>query len=705
MTDTTARPSELFALLIGIDYYLGNEAPDGAFYDSLNGCVNDILGAQKFLQERLKLDDAHLFKLTATNLGIAAAEPPEALPTRKNIIAAFDALTDTAQAGDQIYIHYSGHGGRALTIYPDLKGADGLDESIVPMDIGSPDVNYVRDLEIATLLKRMVDKGLVVTLVLDSCHSGGATRGNPNARVRSARGNQIDRAVRRLDNLVGTPQELQALWMNTPKTKTRGVEAVSGWLPEPKGYVMLAACRANELANEDEFGDAVHGALTYWLLDALQNVTRETTYAQLHNRLVGKVHSRFVAQTPQLEGDMTRTLFGSDHLTSRFAINVLAYDAAKKQVRVNVGQSGLVNVGATLAIYPGDARDFSDVQARIALAQVTELGGGDSIATVTEILDATKPLDAGAQAVVLNTGRLDLVRRVAFITRADVPQTIDQAQALRAVQDAIAAEQAARAAAGETSLIESADAKTSPHYQISVNARGEYEISDSGGTPFPNLSPALRVDDSTAPSHVAKRLEHLARYHAIVELENYDDASPLADKLVAQLLLPPPSWQRGQKIDFAASTAAETNAALGVGETFILQITNKSKKVLNFAVLDLAPDWSVKQIFPGEDEATATLEPGKTVYKVYRTTLGEAYQTGTDILKVMATTETGSFRWLELMPLGGGPRATRGAQTPRTALEALLNSINFPATRGVETVRAASQEWVSVQVQLTVTRS
>ncbi len=701
MSATNPR-AELFALLIGIDYYTGNQAPDGAYYESLRGCVPDILGVQKFLQERFALDDAHLYKLTATNLGIMVQEPPDAQPTRANIIRAFNAVTDAARVGDQIYIHYSGHGGRAATIYPDLKGADGLDESIVPMDIGSLDVNYLRDLEIATLLKRMTDKGLVVTLVLDSCHSGGATRGNSNARVRSARDNQIDRAARRIDNLVGTPQELQALWQNIPKT--RGAESLSGWLPEPKGYVLLAACRANELANEDRFGDEVHGALTYWLLDALQTARADTTYVQLHNRLAAKVHSRFVSQTPQLEGDMTRAVFGSERITTRFAFNVLAYDAAKNQVRVNVGQSALVNVGATLALYPNDARNFDDIKTRQALAQITELGGGDSIATVTEIFDATKPIQAGSQAVVLNAGRLDLVRAVALVTRADLDASIAQAQALDAVRAAMAANETERAANGETSLLELARENVSPHYQISVNARGEYEIGDATGTPFPNMLPVLHIDAPDAPAQIVKRLEHLAHYHALVELENYDDDSPLADKLVSQLLRPPASWQRGQKLDLRACEVLPVNAQFGIGDYFVLLLANKSKQVLNFAVLDLAPDWSVAQILPGQDEATATLEAGKQTHTIYRTTLNDGFVSGTDIFKIIATTETGNFRALEMGALGSGRRGTRGARKPQTALDALLDSIAFPATRGVETVRAASQEWTVTQVQFTVTR-
>lgn len=703
MNDPTRR-AELFALLIGIDYYRGNQLSDGVRYAPLRGCVNDIAGVEKFLRARLQLDDAHIFKLTATDAGIAALESPEKTPTRKNIIAAFDTVTNQARAGDQIYIHYAGHGGRAATVFPELKGADGLDESIVPMDIDAPDGNYVRDLEMATLLQRMVDKALVVFFALDACHSGGATRGNPNARVRTAQNQQIDYAPRPLDNRVGTPQELQAQWRAARAAQTRGVQAISGWLPEPNGYVLLAACRANELASEDEFDGKAHGALTFWLLDALQNLTPETTYAQLHQRLVGKVHTRFVSQTPQLEGEMTRRVFGSERLAARPSLYVLAYDAATKQARINVGQAGLAEVGATLALYPNDARDFSAVQARLALAQLIELGASDSLATVTEIFDAAKPPDAGSQALVLNTGRLDLIRRVAWVTRDDLAPTIPQADALRALADALSAAQTRHAQNGEMCWVEHAAENSSPDYQVAVNARGEYEIGDAVGTPFPNMLPPLRCAEPDAAAETLRRLEHLARYHAILALENNDQISPLADKLVAQILLPPPTWQRGNKIDFAACAPLSAQAALPLDAFAILRLVNTSRFVLNFAVLDLAPDWSVTQFLPGENQAMATLEPGRMLYQFFRARLPNGIASGAETFKIIATTEAGNFRWLELGALGMGPRGTRGAQAPRTALDVLLASVAFPASRGAPIARAANQAWTTTQIQFTMRR-
>ncbi|MEG4419920.1 hypothetical protein QUA70_15235 [Microcoleus sp. LAD1_D5] len=47
----------------------------------------------------------------------------------------------------------------------------GLDEALVPTDIGQPNSRYLRDLELAKLLEERVEKELVVTLVLDPANS------------------------------------------------------------------------------------------------------------------------------------------------------------------------------------------------------------------------------------------------------------------------------------------------------------------------------------------------------------------------------------------------------------------------------------------------------------------------------------------------------------------------------------------------------
>src|SRR5215831_1755970 len=166
MAETSLLKSKLYALLIGVDCYLPNSLPGGGFYPSLGGCVRDINLVENFFKNRLGLPAEQIFKLTATNNGTTTPpESKELWPTYENMVKAFNKITNTAQPGEQVYIHYSGHGGRSVTAYPNVKGANGLDESLVPTDIGDSEARYVRDLEIACLLKKMADKGLVVTVV------------------------------------------------------------------------------------------------------------------------------------------------------------------------------------------------------------------------------------------------------------------------------------------------------------------------------------------------------------------------------------------------------------------------------------------------------------------------------------------------------------------------------------------------------------
>src|SRR5204862_5835730 len=102
----------------------------------LGGCVSDISLMDDFLRTRLNVPDERIIKLTASGAGSKPQESPDRWPTKANIVAAFHALTRRAQKGDQVYIHYAGHGGRAVTLFSSVKADDGLDESLVPPDHG-----------------------------------------------------------------------------------------------------------------------------------------------------------------------------------------------------------------------------------------------------------------------------------------------------------------------------------------------------------------------------------------------------------------------------------------------------------------------------------------------------------------------------------------------------------------------------------------
>ena len=287
--------SALYALLVGINCYLPNKLSNGLFYNSLWGCVQDVLRVEDFLRSHLGLTDDRLIKLTSSRSETGEPpEPREQWPTYENIVNAFKELSKRAQPGDQVYIHYSGHGGRTPTTEPfyHLKGSDGIDEVLVPMDLGNSEGRYLRDTELQHLLKQMVDRGLVVTVVLDSCHAGGATRAAepvvaPESNGVTVRGiGEIDSTPRPFHSLVAAPQQLVRTWQSLANGATRAVQTDSGWLLEPEGYVLIAACCANEYANEVVFeGNEKNGALSYWLVDSLKQLGPGFTYEMLHDRI------------------------------------------------------------------------------------------------------------------------------------------------------------------------------------------------------------------------------------------------------------------------------------------------------------------------------------------------------------------------------------------------------------------------------------
>src|SRR5687768_3995281 len=109
----TSNSSGFHALLIGINQYLPNKLPNGLYYKSLQGCVPDVNLVEGFLRRELHVPNENIIKLTSSRPveGVEPPEPRSQWPTYENIVNAIERLTDVAQPGDQVLIHYSGHGG------------------------------------------------------------------------------------------------------------------------------------------------------------------------------------------------------------------------------------------------------------------------------------------------------------------------------------------------------------------------------------------------------------------------------------------------------------------------------------------------------------------------------------------------------------------------------------------------------------------
>jgi len=140
------------ALFIGINYV-------GTPYE-LYGCVNDAID----MQNQVK---TFYHKCTDTRL---ITDDTRMKPTRANILSSIDWLISGLQPGQNVMMHYSGHGG----IVRDVNGDEvtGMDSCIYPINNGS--IETITDDELRSRLAVKIPAGSKCFIVLDSCHSGTA---------------------------------------------------------------------------------------------------------------------------------------------------------------------------------------------------------------------------------------------------------------------------------------------------------------------------------------------------------------------------------------------------------------------------------------------------------------------------------------------------------------------------------------------------
>jgi Caspase domain/Domain of unknown function (DUF4384) len=153
------------ALLIGI-----NDYPDNI--GALAGCINDIDMQRELLINRFGFNSKDILTLT------------DGQATRQNILTSFEEhLINQAKPGDVVVFHFSGHGSRIS----DKPSCDEIalkvstqcaNSTIMPIDARNQPGSACDIMGHTIFLLMYALKTENVTIILDSCHSGGGKRGN-----------------------------------------------------------------------------------------------------------------------------------------------------------------------------------------------------------------------------------------------------------------------------------------------------------------------------------------------------------------------------------------------------------------------------------------------------------------------------------------------------------------------------------------------
>lgn len=280
-----------YALLIGIDDY--SNSP----FKSLLGAKNDITLIKTILINRFQFKDANITVLTDKEA------------THTAIRNQFQKLAQTVKFGDQVYIHYSGHGSSACDLNDDEKIGAGLDSTWTPYgarthDQAQPmardcielrqmaakaklapltdDLDHydILDDEINMWLDAIGRRTPFLIFVSDSCHSGTIVRGSRKPLTR------------------GVPTDL--------RLHPVGLQPFT---PQPLKGLRLSACRDDESAGEHQAGHQTYGMFTWFWAQSLTQASPGATWAELLRQTRARLYYHGARQHPQMEGDAQLTVF------------------------------------------------------------------------------------------------------------------------------------------------------------------------------------------------------------------------------------------------------------------------------------------------------------------------------------------------------------------------------------------------------------
>ena len=261
------------AFLVGIEDYklLPPWSPEAKGVTDLVGPVNDVRLIKKLLIERFHFNPRDIKVLTnreASYRGIREAF--------------FNWLIKGTKPGDLAIFYFSGHGSRVRDLDGDEE--DGFDEVLCPYDIDCENgKNLLLDDELGAWLRKLSKRTVVV--MIDSCHSGGATRGVKK-----------DYSVR----LEKTPMYIEK-FLPIKNYKSVLARGISNQKDIPEGVVFFAASKEDQVAGECKFPDGeFYGGFTYSVVQGIKRLKRPT-YKQVYQYSKEVISELRLPQEPLLE--------------------------------------------------------------------------------------------------------------------------------------------------------------------------------------------------------------------------------------------------------------------------------------------------------------------------------------------------------------------------------------------------------------------
>ncbi|KAI0549741.1 caspase domain-containing protein [Xylaria curta] len=659
MNSLLLSPVKHWAVLVGVNFYKRDKRDKD--FKSLDGCVRDVRTMREYLETGPNPVDIAI--LTATKPRTPdlqkPSEEPEYLPTVSNLTDKLQRVLMLAKKGDFVYIHYSGHGTR-IKSDEDTGIEHGIQTGtylhLVLLHPEHFDDHYYPCRFLASCLRKMVDKGLQVTLVLDCCFSGNVFRGDdvPGMRIRYVDYNPSIKCFVPLESST----DFTSAFDSDPTFRDSALPS-NQWLVNPVGYTILSACGPHETASEFWVPGtgARRGALSYFLMEALSTLRSrrvEATHESLYEQLRLNFRKSWPQQTPMRYGNSNLSFFGGAVTPSMSFVHVYTK-----------GGCLYLNAGDTHGVHEGDQYTISPLHSTEDDSKVSFTTKVHTVNALTSILE---PVEAHWQA-----------KLVASVSHRKIPIQLPLDVADRLQQNRI---QGYR----YLSLHVSKEDPTACMFGVSLNDQGQYEIVDAHHQRVWSL-PTVPSGAQGAESKLMDILQHVANFKYVEAIENKKPNAEFEDSF--------------SLVSYVDGSVLNISGVINVRHEGVwhLKLTNCSKSdCLYMAIFGFTSSWKVENLLTkaGQGEfliVEANDERDLPIQMTIPEFVPQSIKSCEDVFKVFITNKPTSFPSMILPEISSSHNHRGQDDEASDIISSLIENLSL-AFRGEDGDKWASRNFI-----------
>ena len=645
--DTPAVSSDgkrRMALIIGVGQYKKEKISD------LPGPPED---AKRFYS---LLTDKNSYQFPEQNVCLLLDEQA----TKHNVISAFKKrLIEPAKKDDIVVFYYAGHGSQITDI--DNDEADNMDETFVLHDSRTDDILDFIDDEFNLLISQLYKKTKNISIFLDSCNSGTATRGEYLARY--------------TEPLILKSADL-------PQSRGTGDSRPELLFDAMPGLVVFTAASDGTSALER----SARGIFTDAVLSTFApSSTTPNTYMQASRQIPALIMAQQSNQIPYFQGDLNQIIFSSEHIKKPHAWDITHIDNTAKNNIIHLSGSPLpgIGVGAELRVFPGntnsfDTQDIKKSKGTLVIDAMTGLNAESHIATLVKGADKMVTGDFA----VLITPSDKYASITVSLRNTNMPGGIPEKIAEKL----------------NTELSHNVDARQVVNF---IPNDGDFELRYTKDKLISVIGPENKIRAQfSSEAKVIHNLWQHARHRAILQLRGEGGANFINNQTLQVQLIPAKTQDKCTDISKWQQSPANTEQIIPFCHKWQIKVTyqkniGEQPKLLIGGVVQSSDGSSIGIPYDGR---TIALNPGETT--VFREIFqGQLPLDTTESVILFGTQQSNPVPWNQLTDISRSD--TRGSTSPlQNKIQRYLTLTRGNILSGYDTVDTTT--WTSSTVPMRV---